>query len=440
MMYPALGNQGTGVHGNLGHHDDISELDEEGPVASDSTDDLLLIESNDLFLHPDVAVHVNFDQDTSPTDDEMSGDEALFVQFLNSFSSSEGDKLDRDLTNDQHSLDSDMNVYPQNDEEIQYAEYRETRSSQNLKTLYKLKMERQRQKVAVASQIQELRDLELDRFSEKLQNGNGNEKMSYMLPRIVGSYSIEETTEKEIDKQIRHASTPRKSKDGKIQFVEPMKEEEIEENTVRKRSEYEDKLESIEEFGDKDECTGWNLSDEVKRRDKQTEQSHYGAHIQEILRNKDMRNILDGVVGNTEISAKSRRLSLPDRLIVNNMAAKSMAICREIIPEVIVERCESNDNSDENQIETEESNSDSENHPTYNKTDCAAQLADLDHIPFPKLLGNLLKQHKVDKNEKLEGNSTVRLGLPIAISMEKTGVMLLGTVNTSSIINDGFLK
>ena len=135
--------------------------------------------------------------------------------------------------------------------------------------------------------------------------------------------------------------------------------------------------------------------------------------------------------------SSTRRFSLPESLIVNSTAAKSITICREIIPEVIVENCELSD-PDASHGRSEVDDSESEINEKLNIA--TPDLGDLDNIPFPTLLGDrVMKKGETDDGESFE-KSTARLGLPIAISMEKIKAMLLGAVNTSAVINEGFIK
>ena len=433
MVYPGLdtsGNQGLPIHDNVEH----CEWDENDSITSDSTDDLLLVESSDLLLEHEEVIHGDLDPnpDGSPTDEEdMSDDEALFIQFLTSFSSNEDDKSEDPLSNEQASMAINK------DDDIYVAPYHETRSSHNLKKLYKLKIERQRQKSEAESHREELKDQDLDKFPQKLQNESCQQR-NCLLPHIVGSYAMEENVSEEYGdtgKLPINTSTQKKNKDRKIHFAEPVQDtggdgairKGTDHNTVQK--DLDGSLMSKETI---------MVGDDVQIKQETLGNRIHG--IKNILhtanRNNNVNDHRDEAEDDKSFS-RTRRFSLPESLIVNSIAAKSITICREILPEVIVENCELSD-PDESRGHSEEGDSESEINEKLNIA--TPDLADLDNIPFPTLLGNcVMKKGETDDGESLE-KSTARFGLPIAISMEKIKAMLLGAVNTSSVINEGFMK
>ena len=428
MMYPGLdppSNQGFHIHGNDEHCDNTSEWDGDDSITSDSTDELLLVESSDLLLEHEDVTHGDLDHnpDNSPAEEDMSDDEALFIKFFTSFSSNEDDKPEDTVSNEQLSMVN-------KDEDIYVAPYQETRSSRNLKKLYKLKMERQRQQSEAESHTEEQRDLDLDKFPQKLQNE------SY---HIVGSYAMEgNLSEEYVDtrKLIGNTSTPKKNKDRKIHFAEPVQDVGAD-GAIRKGPDHKSVVKDFDESFMRKETM--SVGDDVPIQETFGNPNRI-RRIENMLRtantNNDVNDHIDEAE-NTQSFATRRRFSLPESRIVNSIAAKSITICREIIPEVIVENCEHSyvGNSHDHSEETE---SESENDEKLNIA--TPDLGDLDNIPFPTLLGNyLMKKDETDEGEPLE-KSTAHLGLPIAISMEKIKAMLLGAVNTSSVINEGFMK
>ena len=441
MVYPGLdtlGSQELPIHDNVEHCDNTSEWDENESITSDSTDDLLLIESSDLLLEHEEVIHGDLDPnpDRSPTDEEdMSDDEALFIQFLTSFSSNEDDKSEDPVSNEQASMAINK------DDDIYVAPYHETRSSRNLKKLYKLKIERQRQKSEAESHREELKDQDLDKFPQKLQNESCQQR-NCLLPHIVGSYAMEENVSEEwcgdTGKLISNTSTPKKNKDRKIHFAEPLQDIGAD-GAIRKGTDHS----SVQKDLDGSLMSGETSmgSDDTQIQQRTLGNPNRIRGIKNILhtanRNDGVNDHSDEAEDINKSFSSARRFSLPESLIVNSIAAKSIIICREIIPEVIVENCELSD-PDESRGHSEEGDSESEINEKLNIA--TPDLGDLDNIPFPTLLGNcVMKKSETDDGESLE-KSTARFGLPIAISMEKIKAMLLGAVNTSSVINEGFMK
>ena len=436
MVYPGLdtpGNQELPIHDNVEH----CEWDENDSITSDSTDDLLLVESSDLLLEHEEVIRGDLDPnpDRSPTDEEdMSDDEALFIQFLTSFSSNEDDKSEDPVSIKQASMATNK------DDDIYVAPYQETRSSRNLKKLYKLKIERQRQKSEAESHREELKDQDLDKFPQKLQNESCQQR-NCLLPHIVGSYAMEEKVSEECGdtgKLISKTSTPKKNKDRKIHFAEPVKDIGVD-GAIRKETDHNSEQKDLDEsLMGKETIT---VGSDVQIKQGTLGNPNRIRGIKNMLhtanRNDDVNDHSDEAEDDSKSFARTRRFSLPESLIVNSIAAKSIRICREIIPEVIVENCELSD-PDESHGHSEEGDSESEINEELNVA--TPDLGDLDNIPFPTLLGNcVMKKVETDDGESLE-KSTARLGLPIAISMEKIKAMLLGAVNTSSVINEGFIK
>ena len=432
MMYPGLdppSHQGFHINGNDGHCDNTSEWDDDESITSDSTDELLLVESSDLLLEHEDIMHGDLDPNpnpyNSPTEEDMSDDEALFIKFFTSFSSNEDDKSEDTVFKEQSSVATNK------DEDIFVAPYQETRSSRNLKKLYKLKMERQRQQSEAESHTEEPRDLDLDKFPQKLQNKSCQQR-ECLFPHIVGSYAMEENLSEEyVDtgKLIGNTSTPKKNKDRKIHFAEPEQDMGAEgaiKKATNHKSVVKDSDESITVGNDVQIQGTLGNPNRIRRIENMLRTAH---------RNNDVNDHIDDAE-DTQSFAR-RRFSLPESRIVNSIAAKSIAICREIIPEVIVENCEHSDvgNSHDH---SEECESESENNEKLNVA--TPDIGDLDNIPFPTLLGNdFIKKDETDESEPLE-KSTAHLGLSIAISMEKIKAMLHGAVNTSSVINEGFMK
>ena len=437
MVYPGLdtlANQGLPVHDIVGHCDNTSEWDENDSITSDSTEDLLLVESSDLLLEHGEVIQGDLDPnpDSSPTDEEdMSDDEALFIQFLTSFSSNEDDKSEDPLSKEQASMATNKG------EDIYVAPYEETRSSRNLKKLYKLKIERQRQKSETESHIEEPKDLDLDKFPQKLQNESCQQR-NCLLPHIVGSYAMEENVSEECGdtgKLISKTSTPKKNKDRKIHFAEPVKDMGVD-GAIRKATDHNSVQKDLDKSLMGKETITVGADVQIKQRTPGNPNRIRGIKnmLHTANRNDDVNDHSDEAEDDSKNFARTRRFSLPESLIVNSIAAKSIRICREIIPEVIVENCELSDPA-ESHGHSEEGDSESEINEELNVA--TPDLGDLDNIPFPTLLGNCVM--KKDDGESLE-KSTARLGLPIAISMEKIKAMLLGAVNTSSVINEGFIK
>ena len=440
MVYPGLNtpdNQGPPIHDNNEHCDITSEWDENDSIRSDSTDDLLLVESSDLLLEHEEVIQGDLDPtaDSSPTDEDMSDDEALFIQFLTSFSSNEDDKAEDPVSIELASIATNK------DEDIYVAPYHETRSSRNLKKLYKLKIERQRQKSEAESHKEERKDLDLDKFPQKLQNESCQQR-NCLLPHIVGSYVMEENVSAEygdIGKLINNTSTPKKNKDRKIHFAEPVQDIEADAG-IRKGTDHNSVQKDLEEsLISKETIT---VSDAIPMQQGTLGNPNRIRGIKNMLhtmnRNNNVNDNSDESEDDNKKFGSTRRFSLPESLIVNSIAAKSITICREIIPEVIVENCELNDPDESHGHSEEEGDSESEINEKLNIA--TPDLGDLDNIPFPTLLGNcVMKKGETDNGGSLE-KSTARFGLPIAISMEKIKAMLLGAVNTSSVINEGFMK
>ena len=429
MMYPGLdsgGNHGNHrIHDNTEHGDDTSEWEEEeeDSVASDSTDDLLLVNSRDLFLGSECeegdatcSNNLGFNLENSPCDDDvMSDDEAHFIKFLTSFSSNEGDKVETSEIKEKLTCsveDSD------DGEEVEITPYPETRSGRNLKKLFKLKIERQRQKSELESPSVDLREMDLDKFPQKLQDQRFQQEENCLSPRITGSYSMEEDAIKEqggIEQQFAATSTPKKRKERKIHFAEPLRDED-----------------SDDEDDDDDDHRDAGGPD--KGRDAEGDVELPVCKPNSARR---MANLLPAAdKGFANLHGEDRRFSLPSNMFRNNMAVKSMALW-ETIPEVVIESCDLSSSSESPVEEAEDSGS--ENNEKLNIA--TPDLSDPENVPFPKLLGNyLLKKELAEEDGASLQHSTARLGLPIAISMEKIRAMLLGAVSTSSAINDGFVK
>ena len=431
MMYPGLdagGNHGDHrIHDNTEHGDDTSEWDEEeeDSVASDSTDDLLLVNSRDLFLGPECedggatcSNSLGFNLESSPCDDDvMSDDEAHFIKFLTSFSSNEGDKVETCEIREKEKLTCSVEDSDEG-EEVEITPYPETRSGRNLKKLFKLKIERQRQKSELESPSEDLREMDLDKFPQKLQDERFQQE-DCLFHGITGSYSMEQDAIEEqggIEKQCAVTSTPKKSKERKIHFAEPLRDED-----------------SDDEDDDDDHR---DADSPDKGRDAEGDVELPVCKPNSARR---MANLLPAAdKGFANLHGEDRRFSLPSNMFRNNMAVKSMASW-ETIPEVVIESCDLSSSSESHSPVDDAEDSGSENNEKLNIA--TPDLSDPENVPFPKLLGNyLLKKGLVQEDGGSLERSTARLGLPIAISMEKIRAMLLGAVSTSSAMNDGFVK
>ncbi len=538
MLYPELDprrgfhrNQGSGVLRNLGSLGNSTDYEEVRSLASDCTEDQLWEESaHDLMYDPDFQLDLDLDEeddmsfsgDDVDDEDEMSEDEALFVQFINSFPEEDAKheedpakrkknpakrkeaeppaqqkkdprekpkpedsprwskpKLDRRASGGRYkqrvprvvelSMEEAM-MHPGRQPSLEsptvvamrrFINFRDTKSSQNLKKLHKLKFDphHQHRRREMAEHVQKPQHLQLDRFCQHLREGvvcpvirDLPETEDAFVSPAGRSKGEEQDDAEEVNTSDdvvpfgsygsgpelvrRSQSTPRttapKNRDKKIQFVVPTKT-----FTPRKL----DRSRSCEGPGGSSarrnrglECyprdpkglkarrgvmtnlalasSSFNSSDgddfnrvaDLKPFDcsDETERKSDKSELDETTETSEENKKMEA--SGQESANRSRKSSRSNNPVVEEIAAKTVAICRELLPELIQDHIDLSDI--ESESPTTAGNTPSVGTPTppahpvlespmikpgaWAYASVAELMEDVDSIPFPKLLGNLI--------------------------------------------------
>ena len=408
MLPPGMKDPGQGsgmvgpVQGSLEDQEMFDEWEDAESVHSDSTDDLIVLGTDDLLFQQRVADALGdpdalIDPEVGGvvSDDEMSEDEVHVVQFWKSFVDPDDTLLEnaesaRLIKNGTKSPSSQEQLLPaRSDPGGDFGEGR--KSSQNLKKLHQRKLARQERR-DMMQQMQELKNLQLEKFRRDLQGTTMTQCHSLSLS-FGSSFSAQEDQPAEEE----YLGLPRRVPDKDSLFSNP-------DQGTRDKSDETDAEE-------KDPLEREEQRDEKLKKKRQTfregkKSSCSCCRSSEILSSK-LR-----VPNNTreeDLFDTWEQESVPASLVVEQIAAKTAAICREILPEIVQSKLE-------NKALLKDASHGSLGAISETVDDV---IEDTHDIPFPKFLGNLVVAAS-EEGHNFSEKKAASLDLPLSLGKIRT--------------------